>query len=154
MKDTKSRKRNQCRAGFYREKVKPSLRFITGKYGVEIVELSLPSGPRRLGSIHIEGRTFKATRQREHILRNGNAISVNEELLKSDKFDWIIIEVEGEKFVTATDYILEYGSRICYSRAGFEVQRSLPLHLWGINRARQFHARKKSQTNLFNGAAE
>ena len=139
------------KAGFYREKVNPELRFIPGRDGVEVVELSLPSGPRRLGSIHVAGRTFKATRKREHILRSGNAISLNEKLLLSDRFDWIVIEVENEKFVTATDYILEYGSRICYSRAGYEVQVSLPLHLWGINKARSYHAQKFSQQNLFDG---
>ena len=149
MKSTKIKSKNQ--AGFYRQKVNPELRFIPGRDGVEVVELSLPSGPRRLGSIHVGGRTFKSNRRSSHILRNGNAISINEELLKSTKFDWIVIEVEGEKFVTSTDYILAYGSRICYSRAGFEVQVSLPLHLWGITKARKFHAEKFSQQNLFDG---
>ena len=152
MKSTKIKSKNQ--AGFYRQRVQSALKFCPGKYGTEVVELSLPSGPRRLGSIHIEGRTFKSSRKRSHILRCGNAISLNEQLLKSDKFDWIIIEVEGEKFVTSTDYILAYGSRICYSKSGFEVQISLPLHLWGIARARQFHAEKKSQFSLFGGDAQ
>lgn len=140
------------RAGFYRQGVYSHLRYIPGSNGVQVVELILPSDPRRLGSIHVEGRTFKSNRRRDHILRNGNSISINEELLKSDRFDWVVIDVENEKFVTSVDYILEFGSKICYSKAGFEVQIALPLHLWGIEKARKHRAEKFSQQNLFGEA--
>ena len=139
------------KAGFYKQKVHSHLHYTPIRNKVELVELKLPSGPRRLGSIHIEGRTFKSTRRREHILRNGNAICLNEELVKSDKFDWIVIEVGQQKYVTSTDFLLEFGSRICFGKAGFEVQISLPLSLWGIEKVRQYRNEKASQLNLFGG---
>jgi len=142
------------RAGYYRQRATSELRYIPGRDGVEIVELLLPSGPRRLGSIHVEGRTFKSNRKKSHILKSGNAICLNENLLTSDRFDWITIYVSGHPaspFVTSVDYFLAHGSRVCYTSAGFEVQISLPLDKWGIHKARQFHAEKLSQRNLFNG---
>jgi hypothetical protein len=139
------------RAGHYRQRVSAKLRFLRIQNGIQPVELQLPTGPRMLGSINVAGRTFKTSRKKEHILREGRSIAINEGLLNSGKFDWIVVDVQGSdsKFVTSVDFIRTFGQKICYGKAGYEVQVFLPLSYWGLEKARQFARSKKSQLTLF-----
>jgi len=148
-KSTTYTSKSQPPAGYYRQRVLDRLVYLPPKRGKQLVELHLPDGVRRLGSIIISTRTFERTMPSNHIHRNEGGVGVNFELLISGKFDRIQITIRDtkQKLETTTAFFIAHSRSVCYSE--FEVQRILPIADFGIEKARRWEKERNEQQELF-----
>jgi len=105
------------------------------------VHLKTGGKGRLIGVIDESGEgTFLSRRTEKHLFRKTNSFGINYELLASPgvQFKWIILDFNGQKYVSSRQYFLKKGSAMQFGN--FELQLFVQLEKLNVMIARAFEA--------------
>ena len=129
--------------------------FIPNKSGTKVsVKLHLPFGTRYIGYIQ-DGTYCKNVNMSRHQFNKYPSIAFCLDLLENEKFTWIKVECDdGRILETSRKFVLINGKRQTFSKAGYERQVFLSLHLFSREEALKFERIEErkpviTQMNLF-----